>query len=116
MPKKKRSIVKPLGIIILVAVVAIGVVSWHDGLFDTVSSIRDINQGDIDVGTVVTIKGELIVRVGNTFTVADGPNGVYFTWEGASPPLNSIVIVRGTVAYWLSLSDVTTFDAVWVFQ
>ncbi|MGY5876375.1 MAG: hypothetical protein RTU30_11570, partial [Candidatus Thorarchaeota archaeon] len=112
MPKKKRgSIVKPLGIIILVAVVAIGVVAWHDGLFDTVVSIRDINQSDIAVGTVVTIKGELILRVGNGFTVADGPNGVYFTWDGASPALNSIVIVRGTVASWLSLTDVTSFDA-----
>ncbi len=106
---------KAIGIVLVIAIVAIGIVAWHDGLFG-VTQIRDINQGDIDVGTAVTIKGELTARLGNLVTVNTGSNFVAFLWEGEIPPLHSIVVVRGTVESFISLTDVTSVDAVWIFQ
>ena len=85
---------KGIALIIVIAVVTIGVTSWHDGLFGT-TEIRDINQGDLAVGTAVTIKGELTARLGNFLTVSSDDYGVGFIWEGTAPPLHSIVVVRG---------------------
>jgi hypothetical protein len=104
---------KGIAVVLLIAVVAIGIVAWHDGLIGT-TSIRDINQGDIAVGTAVTIKGELTVVLFDLCTVATDNGLIVFTWDGSKPPLNSIVVVRGTVSSIGSLSDVTSVDSVWI--
>ncbi len=106
---------KAVGLVMVVAIIAVAIVAWHDGLFGT-TEIRDINQGDIDNRTAVTIKGELTARIGNLLTVKDGSYFVAFFWEGEIPALHSIVVVRGTVSSVISLADVTSVDAVWIFQ
>lgn len=117
MPKKKGSRKKIVGAAILVLIAAVGVIAWHDGLIG-VTSIADINAGNIDNGTAVSVKGELVFRAGNIHTVKStiGDNIVIFEWAGSSPPLGSIVVVRGTVSSIGTLSDVTSVEVVWVFQ
>lgn len=115
MPKKKKGkpVAKILLVLVLVAVVTIGVVAWHDGLIG-LTSINDINDGLVSIGTAVSIKGEVTIRIGNLVTVNDGLNFVFFEWAGAST-LNSIVVVRGAVSSLVSLSNVTSVDIVWIF-
>jgi hypothetical protein len=110
---KGKSTTKILLVVALIVIVAIGVVSWHDGLFG-LTSISDINGGLVAVGTSVAVKGEITARIGNLVTVQDGANILGFTWTGAST-LNSIVVVRGIVSSILTLSDVTSVDIVWTF-
>jgi len=115
MPKKKgRPVAKILLVVVLISVIAIGFVSWHDGLIG-LTSINDINDGLVPVGTPVSVKGEITLRVGNLITVADGSNFLAFEWGGAST-LNSIVVVRGVVSSIISLSNVTSVDVVWIFS
>ncbi len=116
MPKKKQGkpIAKILLVIVVIAVITIGVISWHDGLFG-LTSINDINDGLVPVGTNVAIKGEVTLRVGNILTISDGPNFVFVQWEGSST-LHSIVVVRGNVATIASLENVTSLDVVWFFS
>jgi hypothetical protein len=116
MPKKKKGkpVAKILLVVIVIAIVTIGVVAWHDGLFG-LTSINDINDGLVDIGTHVAIKGEVTARLGNFITVNDGLNLVGFFWEGAST-LNSIVVVRGVVESIITLRNVTSVDVVWIFS
>ncbi len=116
MPKKKSS-KKAIGVALFIIIVAVGIVAWQDGLIGE-ASIADINAGNIDNGTAVTIKGKLIFRAGNLHTVKSlsGDNFVIFEWAGSSPPLDSIVVVRGVVSSIGTLSDVTSVEVVWVFQ
>jgi alpha-acetolactate decarboxylase len=90
-------------------------VAWHDGFVGT-TSIKDINQGEIESGTAVTIKGELTILVGNLMTVSADGAAIGFMWEGTKPPLNSIVVVRGVVENPIWLRDVTSVDAIWIFS
>ena len=120
MPKRKKSKLKSksksrmIGIILVLVIVATSVIMWHDGVIGT-TSIRDINQGDVESGTAVTIKGELTILVGNLMTVSENGAGIGFMWEGTKPPLHSIVVVRGIVDNPIWLRDVTSVDAVWIF-
>jgi hypothetical protein len=120
MPKKKKSKskgtsrLKLIGIICVIAIIAFSFVLWHDGMIG-VTSIRDINQGDFEEGTAVTIKGELILIMGDLMTVSGDGGVIGFRWEGTKPPLNSIVVVRGIVQNAIWLRDVTSVDAVWIF-
>jgi hypothetical protein len=115
MPKKKgRPIAKLLLGVVLIAVVAIGVVAWHDGLIG-LTSINDINDGLVAIGTSVAVKGEVTLRVGNLITISQGSNFVIINWAGAST-LNSIVVARGVVATFLTLVNVTSVDVVWFFS
>ena len=116
MPKKKKgkSIAKILLVVVVLAVVTVGVVAWHDGLIG-LTSINDINDGLVANGTSVAIKGEVTIVFGNLVTVNDGLNFVAFEWAGASQ-LNSIVVVRGTVSSVVSLANVTSMDIVWIFN
>jgi hypothetical protein len=115
MPKKKKGkpITKILLVVVVIAIVSVGVVAWHDGLIG-LTSINDINDGLVAAGTHVTIKGEVTARIGNFITVNDGMNFVGFNWEGAST-LNSIVVVRGIVTSIITLGNVTSVDVVWLF-
>ena len=115
MPKKKgKSTTKIILVVVVIAIVAIGVVAWHDGLIG-LTEISDINNGTVSNGSVVAIKGEVTFRLGNAMIVSDGSNSVGFEWEGAST-LHSIVVVRGTVSSIITLSDVTSVDIVWIFN
>jgi hypothetical protein len=115
MPKRKKGkpIAKIFLVVVVIVIVSLGVVSWHDGLFG-LTSINDINDGLVSVGTPVSVKGEITARVGNLVTVQDGLNILGFTWTGAST-LNSIVVVRGVVSSFITLADVTSVDIVWIF-
>ena len=114
MPKRKgRPVAKIILVVVLLAFVTVGIVSWHDGLIG-LTSINDINDGLVPNGTHVSVKGEVTLRVGNVITVSDGANFVIFDWTGAST-LNSIVVVRGVVKSIITLSNVTSVDIVWVF-
>ena len=44
--------------LIIVIVVGTVIVVWHNGQIG-VTSIADINAGDVEIGTAVTVKGEL---------------------------------------------------------
>ena len=119
MPKKKKSKNKSksrmIGIILVLVIIATSVIMWHDGVILT-TSIRDINQGDVESGTSVTIKGELTILVGNLMTVSENGAGIGFMWEGTKPPLHSIVVVRGVVENPIWLRDVTSVEAIWVLS
>jgi hypothetical protein len=115
MPKKKgKPIAKILLGVVLIAVVAIGVIAWHDGLIG-LTSINDINDGLVAVGTAVAIKGEVTLRLGNVITISQGSNFIVIDWAGAST-LNSIVVVRGVVSSIVTLANVTSVDVVWFFS
>jgi len=115
MPRKKNN-TKRNALIVLVLIAVGGVIAWHDGLFG-ITAIRDINQGELDTGTNVRIKGELTAIVGNLMTVSDGDGyTVGFSWSGDKPALGSIVVVSGEVSSVLTLSDVSSVWAVWVFK
>jgi len=115
MPKKKtgKPVAKILLVVVLIVVVSVGVVGWHDGLFG-LTSINDINDGLVSVGTHVAVKGIITARVGNFVTVQDGLNILGFIWAGAST-LDSIVVVRGVVSSFITLANVTSVDIVWIF-
>ncbi len=112
--KKGKSAVKILLGIVVIAVIAVGVIAWHDGLFG-LTSINDINDGLVPFGTAVAVKGEITGRIGNIITIADGSNFVLINWAGAST-LNSIVVVRGAVSLPAILANVTSVDVVWFFN
>ena len=116
MPKKKKGkpIAKILLVVMVIAVVTIGVVAWHDGLIGR-TSMKDINDNLLSIGSPVTIKGEVVGRLGNWIEIHDGPNGVVFEWTGPST-LHSIVVVRGVVSSFISLTNVTSVDVVWIFN
>jgi hypothetical protein len=114
MPKKKgKPIAKIVLAVVVIAIVAGGVVAWHDGLFG-LTSINDINDGLVSIGTSVAVKGEVTFRLGNLITISQGSNFVIITWAGPST-LNSIVVVRGIVTSFLSLGNVSSVDVVWFF-
>jgi len=114
MPKKKgKPVTKIILVVVMLAIVTIGIVAWHDGLIG-LTSINDINDGLVPNGTHVTVKGEVTARLGNFLTIQDGANGLGFVWEGSST-LNSIVVVRGVVTSILTLGNVTSVDVVWIF-
>ncbi|MHA2378440.1 MAG: hypothetical protein ACXADO_07370 [Candidatus Thorarchaeota archaeon] len=116
MPKKRRSPKgKAVFVVVVIAVIVVAVIAWHDGLIAT-TSIADINSGDVSVGTLVTVKGELTGRLGNVHTVSHGSNFLVFTWEGTSPPLNSIIVVTGEVSSLLSLDSVTAVRQILIFR
>jgi hypothetical protein len=99
-------------------IVAVVIIGWHDGLIGA-TAIEDINSGNVSNGTVVTVKGELIYMLGNSFIVTPlegGFQGLLFTWDGWIPPQHSIVVVTGAVSSLLTLSDVTSLRAVIIFQ
>ncbi|MHA2386399.1 MAG: hypothetical protein ACXAEE_09355 [Candidatus Thorarchaeota archaeon] len=119
MPKRKKGSRRNLfGLIFVILVIAIVVVAWYDG-FIGATAIEDINGGNVSNGTVVTVKGELVYGIGNSFIVIPpegGFQGLLFTWDGWIPPEHSIVVVTGTVSSLLTLSDVTALRAVIIFQ
>ncbi|MFW9959114.1 MAG: hypothetical protein ACFFCT_13670 [Candidatus Odinarchaeota archaeon] len=117
MPKKKKgfSASKILIVIILIAVVSVAIISWHDGLIG-VTPIEDINNFSVGNGTAVTVKGEITIILGTIVTMADSTGIVAFTWSDASSlSLHSIVVVRGVVSSFATLSDVTSVATVWFF-
>ena len=122
MPKKKKksklngtSKLKLIGIICVIAIISFSFVLWYDGMIRT-TSIRDINQSDIEAGTAVTIKGELVLIMEDVMTVSGDGGVIGFRWEGTKPPLNSIVVVRGIVQNSIWLRDFTSVDTVWIFS
>ena len=60
MPRKKKSSSKSRNILVtlVVGIVAFGLIAWHDGLIGA-SAISEINAGNVDNGTSVTVKGEI---------------------------------------------------------
>ncbi|MFX1260593.1 MAG: hypothetical protein ACFFAZ_00765 [Promethearchaeota archaeon] len=119
MLKRKRSSTgRILGALLGIILIAVAVIAWHDGVIGA-TAIEDINGGSVSSGTVVTVKGELIYVLGNSFIVTPpegGFQGLLFTWDGWIPPEHSIVVVTGTVSSLLTLSDVTSLRAVIIFQ
>ncbi len=116
MPRKKKgqSKTKILLVIVVIAVVTVGVVAWHDGLIG-ITRVQDINNGTVSVGSSVVVKGEITFRFGNLITISDDGNIVAFIWSGPST-LNSIVVVRGVVESFVMLTDVTSMEVVWIFS
>ncbi|MFW9889026.1 MAG: hypothetical protein ACFFER_12640 [Candidatus Thorarchaeota archaeon] len=114
----KSSKGKVFGLFFGIIVIAVIIVAWHDGVIGA-TAIEDINGGNVSIGTVVTVKGELIYALGNSFIVIPPSvslQGLVFTWDGWIPPEHSIVVVTGTVSSLLTLSDVTSLRAVIIFQ
>ncbi len=119
MPKRKKgSKGRIFGLLLGIIIVALLVIAWHDGIIGA-TAIEDINGGNVSNGTVVTVKGELIYVLGNSFIVTPpggGFQGLLFTWVGWIPPQHSTVVVTGTVSSVLTLSDVTSLRAVIIFR
>ncbi|TFG95114.1 hypothetical protein E4H12_13940 [Candidatus Thorarchaeota archaeon] len=115
MPKKKgKSSRKAIIGIILVVVVAVAIIGWHDGLVG-VTPIESINNFSVDNGTAVTIKGEITIIFGDLVTVADATGGLGFLWsDSGSLSVGQIVVVRGVVSSPITLTDVTSVAPVWL--
>ncbi len=116
MPKKKgKSTSKILIVIILIAVVSIAIVGWHDGLIGT-TPMGSINDFTVESGTAVTVKGEITLIVLTVVTIADSTGGVAFEWADASSlTLHTLVVVRGVVFSPHILTDVSSVAQVWIF-
>lgn len=118
MSKNLRRSVIIFSLIILTSV-TLGV-AWHDGVYD-ITLISEINNGNVPEGTTVTIKGNitqvLIELMGNTLiiTVNDGTGSLRFSQLESSPPVNSLVVVRGYVSSSHYLRNVSFLDTVWFF-
>jgi hypothetical protein len=119
MPRRKKGWKgRLIALLVGIVIAAMVVIAWHDGLIGA-TAIEDINNGNVSNGTVVTVKGELIYVLGNSFIVTPpegGFQGLLFTWDGWIPPQHSIVVVTGTVSSLVTLSDVTSLQAVIIFQ
>ncbi|MCF2136358.1 MAG: hypothetical protein K9W43_03875 [Candidatus Thorarchaeota archaeon] len=107
---------KIIGLLVVI-IVAVGIAAWHDGVIAT-TSIKSINDGDVDSGTSVAVKGKLTLRIGNvhTITALDSSNTLVFVWDGDSPAIDSIIVVRGVVQSAVSLKDVSSVQTVWIFK
>ena len=118
MPKRKRtSTSKIIGVIILIAIVSVAIISWHDGLIG-VTPIGEINDSSVDTGTAVTVKGEVILieHITNTVIIQDDTGGIGFEWGFAdSLELHSVVVVRGVVSSIITLTDVSSVQPIWIF-
>jgi hypothetical protein len=115
MPKNKTSRGKVIIGIILILVVGIAIIGWHDGLVG-VTPIENINNFSVDNGTAVTVKGEITLIFGNLVTIADSTGSLGFTWaDSGSLSVHSIVVVRGVVSSFLTLTDVSSVAPVWLF-
>jgi hypothetical protein len=105
---------KPIIGIILVLVVAVAIIGWHDGLIG-VTPIENINNFSVDNGTSVTVKGEITIILGDLVTISDSTGSLGFTWAGSgSLSLHSIVVVRGVVSSFITLSDVSSVAPIWL--
>ena len=115
MPKKKgKPVTKILLVVVLIAIVAVGFVAWHDGAFG-ITPLGDINDLSVDSGTNVRVKGEITAILGTQITLADATGGCIFTWAGPAT-LNSIVVVTGVVQSAHFLHLVSSVEVVWLFQ
>ena len=128
MPKKKgKPIAKILLVVVVIAIVTVGIVAWHDGLIG-VTPIEDIFEGDIvegfDIndGTAVTVKGTItnINTVLNWVTINDGTGSIGFEWGFADDlEVDSVVVVRGVVETELVvirfIDEVTSVQVIWLF-
>ena len=119
MPKKKKqsSTTMVLIAIVLIAVIAIGFVAWHDGR-SGLTLMGDINDGSVAEGTSVTVKGVItnINTILNTIIIGDDTGGVVFEWADASSmQLQKTVVVRGVVFSLHILTDVSSVEYLWLF-
>ncbi|MGY5877028.1 MAG: hypothetical protein RTU30_14855 [Candidatus Thorarchaeota archaeon] len=114
MPKKKkgRPIGKILLVFVIIGVVSIGVIAWHDGLVG-ITSMGEINNLNISGGTSVRLKGE-ITSIGSMLTASDGTGAVSFTWSGPVT-LNWVVVITGVVGSAHVMQSVSAVDPVWIF-
>ncbi|UCE11635.1 MAG: hypothetical protein JSW61_06805 [Candidatus Thorarchaeota archaeon] len=118
----RRRILLVVSLLSLVSIVsAAAVVAWHDGI-GQLTSISDINDGTIAIGTAVTVKGNITQvlqeQMGGTYiaTLSDGTGSLMFSDERLTFSwLYSIVVVRGTVTSESYLRNVTFFDTVWLW-
>ena len=116
MPKKKTggSATKTLIVVVLIAIAAVGLIAWHDGVLG-ITPMGDINSMTVDSGTIVRVMGEITVINGTQILLADGTGRCIFTWAGPST-LNSIVVVNGVVQSANFLYLVSSVEAVWIFR
>ncbi|MFX1537542.1 MAG: hypothetical protein ACFFDI_25345 [Promethearchaeota archaeon] len=110
----RRSTGLILVIIVVVAVVSIGVIAWHDGIIGT-TPMGEINNLNVPGGTVVRLKGEISGISGTSITAHDATGVVSFTWSG-SLTLNSIVVITGVVGSAHVMQSVSAVDPIWIFR
>ena len=101
-------------VVVVIAIVSFGVVTWHDGILG-ITPLEDINDLSVDAGTTVRVRGEITIILLGAITLNDGTGAVVFLWSGPAT-LNSIVVVTGVVQSALSLHQVSSVEVVWIFQ
>ena len=115
MPKKKgKPVTKILLVVVVIAIVSIGFIGYHDGLLG-ITPCGDINDLSVDSGTTVRVRGEITVILLGSITLSDATGGVIFLWAGPAT-LNSIVVVTGVVQSAHFLHLVSSVEVVWIFQ
>jgi hypothetical protein len=114
MPKKKGSPTKIIVVVLLIAVVAVAFIAWHDGKI-LVTPMGDINDLTVDSGPV-RVRGTITIILGDLITINDGTGGVAFTWADAdSFSVTDIVVVTAEVFSAHILQDVTSVQRIWLF-
>ncbi|MGY5878600.1 MAG: hypothetical protein RTV31_00060 [Candidatus Thorarchaeota archaeon] len=116
MPKKKGSSTsKILVVVLLIAIIGVAFVGWHDGKIG-VTPLGSINDLSVSGTTPVRVRGTISVILLTAVTISDGTGSVIFLWADAdSLTVGSIIVVTGEVtsAHWLG--DVTSVQVVWLF-
>jgi len=100
-------------VVVLIAVVAVGVTTWHDGLFG-IAPMGEINNLNISGGTSVRLKGVVSSISGPTVTVDDGTGAVQFQWS-VTLTVGMTVVVTGVVGSAHVMQSVSAVDPVWLF-
>ena len=116
MPKRKgTSTSKVCVVVLLIAVLGVAFVAWHDGRIG-VTPLGNINDMEVDSGTTVRVRGTITSIILIAVTINDGTGGVVFDWADAdSLTVGSIVVVTAEVFSPHILTDVTSVQTVWLF-
>ena len=117
MPKQKKkggSLGKVLLVVVLIAVVSVGYIAWHDGLIG-VTPMGDINNLSIPGGTPVRLRGRITGISSLTVTVTDGTGTVIFDWTGPLA-IGQTVVIDGVVGSAHVMQSVSAVTPVWIFS
>jgi hypothetical protein len=76
----------------------------------TITSIKDINDGEIDIGTVVTVVGTVDATSETWISITGDGGAIFIIGTGQQPSIGITITVTGTVATTTTIIDVTSLE------